>query len=140
MKSTMWRTVSFSAFSALLVCSSVGAANRMTVVSSHPPSKSKADLASRGELNIYVEVDGKVILFDTGGKDSPLLSNFVELGLDPSIVEAVVISHGDTVHTYGLPDVLGATAMKPTVYVPAAAGEATSQRNPGVTVLSLIHI
>jgi len=88
-------------------------------------------------LSIYIDAAGRAVLFDTGGKDSPLLPHFVELGLDHSIIEAVVISHSDPEHTSGLPDVLRATALKPVVYVPAAAGEAISQRNPGATVVAV---
>ena len=67
----------------------------------------------------WVETDEMVILFDTGGDGSTLLHNLAELGLDPSAIDAVVLSHAHADHTGGLGALLGA-GVKPTVYVPAA--------------------
>jgi 7,8-dihydropterin-6-yl-methyl-4-(beta-D-ribofuranosyl)aminobenzene 5'-phosphate synthase len=52
-------------------------------------------------LSILVENDGNRILYDTGKNDG-LLKNAEALGVDLSIVDAVVISHGHNDHTGGL--------------------------------------
>ena len=141
MKSTHFCRVLYVVLAGLFVCSSVVAAsppdNSITAVSSHEPSKSKADVSARGALTIYIDAEGKAILFDTGEKSTPPLPNIVELGLDSSIIEAVVFSHRETDHFHGLSDVLGATAMKLKVFVPAVAGEATSLQNPRATVVAV---
>lgn len=49
----------------------------------------------------------KTILFDTGGSGSVLLSNMEKMGLDPTAVELVVLSHIHGDHTGGLKAILG---------------------------------
>ncbi len=49
-----------------------------------------------------VEVDGRKLLFDTGARPQTVLQNSVELGVDLSDVEDVVLSHNHTDHTGGL--------------------------------------
>jgi len=142
MKSTMYSSVWFAALAGVLICSPVAAAdppaNSITVVSSHQMGKSKAELSARGGLSMYVKINGKVILFDTGVKESPLLNNLEELGLETTLIEAVVLSHSQTDRIQGeLPDVLSAASPKAKVYVPASASEAISQKNPGATVVSV---
>jgi len=140
MKSTMYYRVWFAALVGLLICSSVAAADppadSVTVVSSHLTGKSKAEVLARGGLSLFVKVNGKAILFDTGTKDGPLLKNLEELGLNATLIDAIVFSHSqsDRVHDE-LPDVLNATSSKAKVYVPASAAEAVSQKNPGANVV-----
>lgn len=52
-------------------------------------------------LSIFVEVDGKRVLFDTGYSDA-FLKNAHKLGIDLLNLDAVVISHGHVNHTWGL--------------------------------------
>jgi 7,8-dihydropterin-6-yl-methyl-4-(beta-D-ribofuranosyl)aminobenzene 5'-phosphate synthase len=142
MKSTLHRRVVYAVLASLLVCSSVGAAdpaaNSITVVSSHLMGSSKAELMAEGGLSMYVKLNGDVILFDTGDTAGPLLKRLEELGLDPALIDAVVLSDSQSDHVHGeLPDVLSATTKNPKIFVPAAAGEATSQRNPGATVVAV---
>ena len=63
-------------------------------------------LASRGlgewGYSALVEVDGKKILFDTGGRPQIVLQNAKELGVDLSDVEDVFLSHNHGDHTGGL--------------------------------------
>ena len=140
MKSTMYSSVWFAALAGVLICSPVAAAdppaNSITVVSSHLAGKSKAEVLARGGLSMYVMVNGKAILFDTGTKDGPLLKNLEELGLNATLIDAIVFSHSqsDRVHDE-LPDVLNATSSTAKVYVPASAAEAVSQKNPGAIVV-----
>jgi len=49
-----------------------------------------------------VEVDGRRLLFDTGGRPDTVLKNAAELGVDLSTVEDVVLSHNHWDHTSGL--------------------------------------
>ncbi len=65
-----------------------------------------------------VEVDEAVILFDTGGDSSILLSNMATLDKDPQAVDVVVLSHIHGDHIGGLGGLLDAGA-RPVVYVPA---------------------
>ena len=142
MKSTHSCRVSYVVLAGLLVCSSVVAANppdnSITAVSSHEPSKSKADLYTKGALSAYIKVNGKVILFDTGGKATSPLKNLEELGLDVSAIDAIVLSHSEPDHVQGLPDLLNAAAMKPKIYTPAPAATAIVQANPDAEVFAVL--
>ncbi len=46
------------------------------------------------------------ILFDTGGDGVALLDNMEKLGIDPSDIRSVVLSHGHGDHTGGLSDLI----------------------------------
>jgi 7,8-dihydropterin-6-yl-methyl-4-(beta-D-ribofuranosyl)aminobenzene 5'-phosphate synthase len=59
------------------------------------------------------------ILFDTGARGQILLHNMKQLGLDPSNIEAIFISHSHLDHTGGLPHILE-LAPDAVVYVPAS--------------------
>jgi 7,8-dihydropterin-6-yl-methyl-4-(beta-D-ribofuranosyl)aminobenzene 5'-phosphate synthase len=142
MKSTHHRRVVYAVLASLLVCSSVGSAaptaNSITVVSSHPAGSSKAELMAEGGLSLYVKVNGSVILFDSGDTSSPLLERLEELGLDPALIDAVVFSHSQSDRAEGeLSDLPSAASSETKIYVPPPAGEATSQRNPGATVIAV---
>jgi 7,8-dihydropterin-6-yl-methyl-4-(beta-D-ribofuranosyl)aminobenzene 5'-phosphate synthase len=66
-----------------------------------------------------VEASGSRLLFDTGGEGALLLGNMALLGIDPSTLDAVVLSHEHQDHTGGLAALLHAGAA-PTVYLPAS--------------------
>ncbi|UCF62155.1 MAG: MBL fold metallo-hydrolase [Anaerolineaceae bacterium] len=70
----------------------------------------------------FIEYDGHVLLFDTGGSGSILLENMEQLDLDPQRIEIVVLSHIHGDHTDGLIDLLY-TGVKPIVYLPKAFPE-----------------
>ncbi len=53
-------------------------------------------------FSALVEVEGRRVLFDTGGRPDTVLKNARELGLDLSGVEDVVLSHDHWDHTMGL--------------------------------------
>jgi 7,8-dihydropterin-6-yl-methyl-4-(beta-D-ribofuranosyl)aminobenzene 5'-phosphate synthase len=61
----------------------------------------------------------KTILFDTGSDGDILLSNMKTLGLDPGLVDLVVISHTHSDHTWGLWELLSENANV-TFYVPGS--------------------
>jgi len=64
-----------------------------------------------------VEYRDQVVLFDTGGDGQVLLDNTSALGIDPTHVEAVILSHIHGDHTGGLSALLD-TGVRPTVYLP----------------------
>ncbi len=76
-------------------------------------------LQTQWGFSCWVETEGGIVLFDTGGDGATLLSNMSQLGLDPAEIDAVVLSHAHGDHTGGLGALLG-TGVKPTVYVPAS--------------------
>ncbi len=53
-------------------------------------------------FSALVEVEGKRVLFDTGGRPETVLRNAQELGVDLSGVEDVILSHNHPDHTTGL--------------------------------------
>lgn len=54
-------------------------------------------------LSIYIEADGKKILFDAGATDM-MLKNAEEMKIDLSEVDLAVVSHGHYDHTGGFPE------------------------------------
>ncbi len=66
----------------------------------------RADLRADWGFACLVEVHEKNILFDTGAKGDILLDNMNILGIEPSSIDDVVISHAHWDHTGGLADFL----------------------------------
>lgn len=58
------------------------------------------DLESEHGLSLYIEVDGKNILFDTG-KTGRFIDNAKKLGIDLKKLDYVIISHGHYDHSGG---------------------------------------
>jgi 7,8-dihydropterin-6-yl-methyl-4-(beta-D-ribofuranosyl)aminobenzene 5'-phosphate synthase len=69
----------------------------------------------------------KTILFDTGGEGDVLMANVAELGLDPTTIDAVVLSHEHRDHTGGLGEFLRANPNV-TVYVPKSFDDGFKRR------------
>jgi 7,8-dihydropterin-6-yl-methyl-4-(beta-D-ribofuranosyl)aminobenzene 5'-phosphate synthase len=63
-----------------------------------------------------IEVGEETLLFDTGGDAPTLLGNMELLGIDPTSIETVVLSHIHGDHTGGL-GALDQAGARPTVYV-----------------------
>lgn len=53
-----------------------------------------------------IELNKKIILFDTGDSETPLLSNLRTYGISPASIDAVILSHNHNDHTDGLPGIL----------------------------------
>jgi 7,8-dihydropterin-6-yl-methyl-4-(beta-D-ribofuranosyl)aminobenzene 5'-phosphate synthase len=67
----------------------------------------------------WVETPSVTVLFDTGGDGATLLHNMQQLDLDPSGIDAVVLSHAHGDHTGGLRTLLD-SGVRSTVYAPAS--------------------
>ncbi|MBN2720594.1 MAG: MBL fold metallo-hydrolase [Proteobacteria bacterium] len=90
---------------------------RLTVLFNNVPFRS--DLETGWGFSCLIEGPEKTILFDTGADGDTLLSNMHRLGLDPGIVDAVVLSHIHGDHTGGLRTLLSLRSGI-TVYVPVS--------------------
>jgi 7,8-dihydropterin-6-yl-methyl-4-(beta-D-ribofuranosyl)aminobenzene 5'-phosphate synthase len=69
-------------------------------------------------FSCLIQYRGQVILFDTGGDSPTLLANMDMLGIDPSEIETVVLSHRHSDHTGGLSGLLPMAGDGLTVFVP----------------------
>jgi 7,8-dihydropterin-6-yl-methyl-4-(beta-D-ribofuranosyl)aminobenzene 5'-phosphate synthase len=68
-------------------------------------------------FSALVEYHDHTLLFDTGGDGPMLLENMRILGIEPTQIESVMLSHGHADHTGGLGGLLEYGA-RPTVYMP----------------------
>jgi 7,8-dihydropterin-6-yl-methyl-4-(beta-D-ribofuranosyl)aminobenzene 5'-phosphate synthase len=73
----------------------------ITVLVDNNPNPARPELRAEHGLSLFVEAGGARILFDTGASDL-FLMNAKLLGIDPSTVDAVVLSHGHYDHGGGL--------------------------------------
>ena len=79
---------------------------RLTVLVENDTAR--ADLAAEHGLAVWIELNGRRVLFDTGQTDA-VCRNALVLGIDLSRADAMVLSHGHYDHTGGLPAVLEKT-------------------------------
>jgi 7,8-dihydropterin-6-yl-methyl-4-(beta-D-ribofuranosyl)aminobenzene 5'-phosphate synthase len=68
-------------------------------------NKAASGLMSEHGVSVWIEAFGKRILFDTG-QGKALLANAAALGIDLSMPDALVLSHGHYDHTGGITQVL----------------------------------
>lgn len=89
-------------------------------------------------FSCLVEGLEKTILFDTGGDSSMLLSNMRKLGIDPKIVDVIVISHIHADHLGGLAGFLGVN-HDVVVFLPASFPGSVRQtvKNSGATLVNV---
>jgi 7,8-dihydropterin-6-yl-methyl-4-(beta-D-ribofuranosyl)aminobenzene 5'-phosphate synthase len=85
-----------------------------------------AVLAEHG-LSLYVEADGRALVFDTGAS-AVFLGNAALLGLDLSRAAAVVLSHGHYDHTGGLAAFLSAYGGREVIGHPEVFGAKYSRK------------
>jgi len=88
---------------------------RITVVYNNVPLA--PGLATAWGFAAVIETGDHTVLFDTGGDGRTLLANMQRLGIDPSSIDAVVLSHLHGDHTGGLNDFLDRHSNV-TVYMP----------------------
>ena len=89
----------------------------LTLTVLHDNNEYKEGLQTRWGFSCLVRGPKKTILFDVGGDSSVLLSNMEKLGIEPQIVDAVVLSHIHADHIGGLEGFLNANSDV-TVYLP----------------------
>ena len=82
---------------------------------------SHAGFVAEHGLSLWIEYQGKKILFDTG-QSNAVISNAKKLGIDLAKTDAIVLSHGHYDHTGGLPYVLE-VATKAKIYLHPSAVE-----------------
>jgi 7,8-dihydropterin-6-yl-methyl-4-(beta-D-ribofuranosyl)aminobenzene 5'-phosphate synthase len=88
-------------------------------------------------FSALVEYMGHTVLFDTGLDGPSLLGNMEVLGVNPEVIEVVVLSHEHGDHTGGLHDLL-ATGIRPDIYIPAAmAGLVTQYQREQYTIIEV---
>jgi 7,8-dihydropterin-6-yl-methyl-4-(beta-D-ribofuranosyl)aminobenzene 5'-phosphate synthase len=80
----------------------------------------KKELQADWGFACLVEVQDRKILFDTGASGPILISNMDALGIDPSGIDELIISHDHWDHTGGMADFLKAKSVP--VYVPDSCG------------------
>lgn len=85
-------------------------------------------------LSVWLEVEGHHLLFDTGGDAAILQGNMLNAGLDPALLDSVVISHNHWDHKNGLRWVLENTSFIPEVSVPLEVQEEYAREYPSAAV------
>jgi 7,8-dihydropterin-6-yl-methyl-4-(beta-D-ribofuranosyl)aminobenzene 5'-phosphate synthase len=74
-------------------------------------------LESAWGFSALIEYQGQTLLFDTGGDPDILMRNMDRLGIDPTTIQAVALSHIHGDHVDGLPG-LEERRIYPPVYIP----------------------
>ncbi len=96
-------------------------------------NKASEGLAAEHGLSLWIEADGKRVLFDTG-QSAAFAANALALGVKLATADIVVLSHGHYDHTGGLPQVFGARSPAVGGQQPAAfIGAPQLYCHPGVT-------
>jgi 7,8-dihydropterin-6-yl-methyl-4-(beta-D-ribofuranosyl)aminobenzene 5'-phosphate synthase len=108
----------------------------------------RSELRTAWGFAALIEFKGQRLLFDTGGDSPTLMDNMAEMGIDPTRIDQIVLSHAHGDHTGGLQGLLE-TETKPTVYLlpsfPARFKLGTAQYatvievNPGQRILEGIY-
>jgi len=98
-------------------------AERVTITILYDNNPYDERLETAWGFSCLVEGLEKTILFDTGGDSAMLLRNMRKLGIDPQIVEAIVISHIHYDHLGGLAGFLEEENKNVTVYLPECLPE-----------------
>ena len=112
-----------------------GASVRLTIL--YDNTTEDPLLAVEWGFSALVEYDGHTVLFDTGLDGPSLLGNMEVLGVNPEVIEAVVLSHEHGDHTGGLQDLL-ATGVQPEIYIPASiAGMVTQEQREQYTIIEV---
>ena len=112
-----------------------GASVRLTIIYDNTTEDPR--LAVEWGFSALVEYKGHTVLFDTGLDGPSLMGNMEVLGVNPELIEAVVLSHEHGDHTGGLQDLL-ATGIQPDIYIPSAmAGMVTQEQREQYTVIEV---
>jgi 7,8-dihydropterin-6-yl-methyl-4-(beta-D-ribofuranosyl)aminobenzene 5'-phosphate synthase len=87
---------------------------KITIVSDNNPFGPR--LKTAWGFSALVEYRGQTLLFDTGGDGRILLENMRVLGIDPTRIQSIVLSHAHGDHTGGLSALLNGS-VRPSVYL-----------------------
>jgi len=79
---------------------------KMTILYENHESPNNKSLEIGWGLSIFIEIDNKKILFDSGWNGDILLRNCQRLNIDLSSVDAFIISHPHWDHMGGVPQVI----------------------------------
>lgn len=113
-----------------------GASVRLTILYDNTTEDPR--LAVEWGFSALVEYKGHTVIFDTGLDGPSLLGNMEVLGVNPEVIEAVVLSHEHGDHTGGLQDLL-ATGIQPEIYIPAAmASMVTQEQREQYTIIEVL--
>jgi 7,8-dihydropterin-6-yl-methyl-4-(beta-D-ribofuranosyl)aminobenzene 5'-phosphate synthase len=91
-------------------------ARPLTITVIYDNYQSDQRLVSAWGFSALVEYRDHILLFDTGGDGQIVMGNMRLLGIDPTHIDSIVLSHAHQDHTGGLLAVLG-TGAKPVVYL-----------------------
>jgi 7,8-dihydropterin-6-yl-methyl-4-(beta-D-ribofuranosyl)aminobenzene 5'-phosphate synthase len=78
---------------------------KATILIDNKPNPVRPDLHSEHGLSIWIEADSTCILFDTG-QSTKCIENALQLGIDLSRAEYLILSHGHYDHTGAIDAVL----------------------------------
>ncbi len=81
---------------------SEGDKTKITIIYDNEVFKKSIGLKADWGFSCLIETGEATVLFDTGAKGNILLSNIEKLGIDPRIIDKIVISHEHGDHTGGL--------------------------------------
>ncbi|MBP3610059.1 MAG: MBL fold metallo-hydrolase [Lachnospiraceae bacterium] len=85
-----------------------------TLIENMPDTDEK--LAYEHGFSVFIEFDGKKILFDTG-QTGAFVKNAEVLGVNLSETDAVILSHGHYDHTGGVPELLKTLEKRTPLYI-----------------------
>ncbi|MBN2554817.1 MAG: MBL fold metallo-hydrolase [Anaerolineales bacterium] len=111
-------------------------ADQVTITLVYDNTTDNPDLMVEWGFAALVNVDGRVLLFDTGLDGPSLMNNLAVLGIDPLSIEMVVISHEHGDHTGGLQAFLEANPDVE-IYVPMADEILVAAEEAGIAVVAL---
>jgi 7,8-dihydropterin-6-yl-methyl-4-(beta-D-ribofuranosyl)aminobenzene 5'-phosphate synthase len=75
---------------------------KLTIVYDNDVYKNQAGVRADWGFSCLIETKDDTVLFDTGAQGDILLSNLEKLGVDPSCITKIVLSHEHWDHTGGL--------------------------------------
>ncbi len=85
-----------------------------TLIENMPDAEGK--LAHEHGFSVFIEFDGKKLLFDTG-QTGAFVKNAEALGVNLSETDAVILSHGHYDHTGGVPELLKSLGKRTPLYI-----------------------
>lgn len=99
--------------------------------------ETEASAAGESGLSILVRGPGRTMLFDCGASAETLAPRMGQLGLTPSALSGVVISHGHSSHTGGLAALASSRPEGTEVFLHAAAFSRRWVDRPGKTLTEI---